>query len=68
MRSVRTTPRSPARVSLYLRPVEFEIQQQQMDVLAARRAAEQVAGPRWDQPSPVPTLDLPDNRPVPALA
>jgi hypothetical protein len=30
--SVRATPRTPARVSLYLRPVEFEIQRRLSDV------------------------------------
>jgi hypothetical protein len=35
--SIRTTPRTPARISLYLRPIEFEIHRRLSDVPAMRR-------------------------------
>jgi hypothetical protein len=38
--SIRATPQTPARVSLYLRPVEFEIEQRLSDVARLRPARE----------------------------
>jgi hypothetical protein len=46
--SIRATPRTPARVSLYLRPAEFEVKQRLGDVARIRpRNAAAAAGAAW---------------------